>query len=578
MLSRKTSTKKPTKKSELESVSKNDALSSTPPDTLLNIVSIDMGIKNISVCKMLWNVPGGLGSLYMPNIGNTQTSLESPESSNGIKYQTDTTLFLEILENILQFGSPWAMRLKESSNETLDKSNQSITKLKSSDLNVEKKLVPYYDSFFNHTQLSNQLDGSDTPISNNNTVTATCSANTCLHPIPAIYSWSRLDLERQFQLDHQTGSENFRETPGSFQPFGLEHIYSLANSFVHKVILDNSDLPNHVIPNVSISHKRGNSIGSKTKINDNYDEDSNINNNDAKSDISGKNKSIANENSKVLSAPKTLVLIERQRFRSSSSSNILEWTVRINRLEMALFSVLKTISQTFKQSGENRSIDVFSVPPKSVVNYWKMVYPDIGAEAGTEAGTEASTEADTEDSETDSKKGRSKKCASKDVYKLGKQVKLDIAAQILKDQNVVGLCHNNYNDINNNNNHDNGSSTSSSSVAVSGSDELVFAPANTVISSSSNFKQYPTRVSPFDTNANLNPSTNNSTTNNTSTNTRYQFSPLSKPKKTRLDGKLKADDLADSLLQGVAWCHWQANMRRLSLLVDRVNKYGVGKM
>lgn len=63
-----------------------------------------------------------------------------------------------------------------------------------------------------------------------------------------------------------------------------------------------------------------------------------------------------------------VVLIERQRFRSASSSSILEWTVRVNMLENMLHAVLYATAQ---QKRNNRS-QILSINPKRVLLFWKQ--------------------------------------------------------------------------------------------------------------------------------------------------------------------------------------------------------------
>ncbi|KAI9642872.1 hypothetical protein NHQ30_008606 [Ciborinia camelliae] len=61
----------------------------------------------------------------------------------------------------------------------------------------------------------------------------------------------------------------------------------------------------------------------------------------------------------------THVLIERQRFRSMGSKHILEWTIRVNMLESMLWATLKTFSEEGIWGGE-----VIEIAPRKVGSFW----------------------------------------------------------------------------------------------------------------------------------------------------------------------------------------------------------------
>ncbi|TGO50170.1 hypothetical protein BOTNAR_0403g00040 [Botryotinia narcissicola] len=61
----------------------------------------------------------------------------------------------------------------------------------------------------------------------------------------------------------------------------------------------------------------------------------------------------------------THILIERQRFRSMGSKHILEWTIRVNMLESMLWATLKTLAEEKAWSGE-----VIEIAPRKVGSFW----------------------------------------------------------------------------------------------------------------------------------------------------------------------------------------------------------------
>ncbi|TGO08738.1 hypothetical protein BTUL_0194g00180 [Botrytis tulipae] len=61
----------------------------------------------------------------------------------------------------------------------------------------------------------------------------------------------------------------------------------------------------------------------------------------------------------------THILIERQRFRSMGSKHILEWTIRVNMLESMLWATFKTLAEEKAWSGE-----VVEIAPRKVGSFW----------------------------------------------------------------------------------------------------------------------------------------------------------------------------------------------------------------
>lgn len=63
--------------------------------------------------------------------------------------------------------------------------------------------------------------------------------------------------------------------------------------------------------------------------------------------------------------PSTHILIERQRYRSMGGSAVQEWTLRVNTLEAMLYAVLQTLQETDLWHG-----NVHAVQPSQVAKYW----------------------------------------------------------------------------------------------------------------------------------------------------------------------------------------------------------------
>jgi cruciform cutting endonuclease 1 len=78
----------------------------------------------------------------------------------------------------------------------------------------------------------------------------------------------------------------------------------------------------------------------------------------------------------VLAGKPDVILIERQRWRSSSSSAIQQWTVRVNTLEAMLWAILRTILI----ENMRRDYEIYGVDPKRVGQYWLEQYAQATAE------------------------------------------------------------------------------------------------------------------------------------------------------------------------------------------------------
>ncbi|KAJ6000692.1 hypothetical protein N7481_001101 [Penicillium waksmanii] len=64
----------------------------------------------------------------------------------------------------------------------------------------------------------------------------------------------------------------------------------------------------------------------------------------------------------------THILIERQRFRSGSSSHVQEWTLRVGLFEAMLYAALESMKK--ERGGNLAGVGVYGIDPKRVVQYW----------------------------------------------------------------------------------------------------------------------------------------------------------------------------------------------------------------
>ncbi|CAI7628426.1 unnamed protein product [Penicillium pancosmium] len=64
----------------------------------------------------------------------------------------------------------------------------------------------------------------------------------------------------------------------------------------------------------------------------------------------------------------THILIERQRFRSGSSSHVQEWTLRVGLFEAMLYAALEAMKK--ERGGNLAGVGVYGIDPKRVVQYW----------------------------------------------------------------------------------------------------------------------------------------------------------------------------------------------------------------
>lgn len=61
----------------------------------------------------------------------------------------------------------------------------------------------------------------------------------------------------------------------------------------------------------------------------------------------------------------THILLENQRWRTNSSTSVLEWTMRVNNLESMIHATLRTMQELGHYSG-----NLVSLPPNRVSNFW----------------------------------------------------------------------------------------------------------------------------------------------------------------------------------------------------------------
>jgi cruciform cutting endonuclease 1 len=118
---------------------------------------------------------------------------------------------------------------------------------------------------------------------------------------------------------------------------------------------------------------------------------------------------------RLLPEKPTHILIERQRFRSMGSKQILEWTIRVNMFESILYAVLCTLKAEGVWSGE-----VVGVTPGKVGPFW-LGEEDVVVEAGG-AGN-----------------GHKKERKSKNAKVKNKGLKIDLVRRWLEAGDVAGL-------------------------------------------------------------------------------------------------------------------------------------------
>lgn len=205
-----------------------------------------------------------------------------------------------------------------------------------------------------------------------------------------------------------------------------------------------------------------------------------------------------------------VVLIERQRHRSGGSPSVAEWTIRVNMFECMIHAVLETLRQHEKTctiDSSWRSPEVFSADPKRVSQFWTM---------------EGHSDGDTNDGEVMNHITDSTGRAAKKSEKI-KHAKIGVAEKWL----LSGL------------------KTSEEARKM----RAAF------------LEMLERKRSPKARKAKANKGSNPTTIDLSSSMTMDESTP------DRID-LVKLDDLADCLLQGVAWLQWEMNRSQIVQAVD----------
>lgn len=204
----------------------------------------------------------------------------------------------------------------------------------------------------------------------------------------------------------------------------------------------------------------------------------------------------------ILSHEPTTILIERQRFRSGGGSAIQEWTVRVNMLESMLWACIGTMRQSQGGAQSQTFPASFEVSPKRVAGFWTAGSEDLLRPAlGLLGGEETTLPELPKRLRVESKKN------------LGKNDKIAVVRSWLADEGGVALTF--------------------SPSAQAQADAFVGAPRSKKRASKTTSKVIEDDVK------------GNSV-------------------ETQKSNPNKRDDLADCLLQGVAWFRWEQN--RLAVL------------
>ncbi|VVT49641.1 uncharacterized protein SAPINGB_P002370 [Magnusiomyces paraingens] len=206
-----------------------------------------------------------------------------------------------------------------------------------------------------------------------------------------------------------------------------------------------------------------------------------------------------------------VLLLERQRFRSGGASQVLEWTLRVNMLEIALFSGATTVRSNSLHNGGNSKrngkgvtgIHVYSIAPKRVVGYWREQFPMLEVQD------------------------------SGNSYRDNKQWKINVAARVLSKSQDQG--------------NDNGKGVIRSTFLIPHVENSVTEQVRVIKEAGwGSFKEERIR-------------------NEETLKIIKEKKEDKKIKKT--SKKIKVDDLADSFLQGLAWMGFQRGIWNMSAII-----------
>ncbi|APA12268.1 hypothetical protein SS1G_10722 [Sclerotinia sclerotiorum 1980 UF-70] len=196
----------------------------------------------------------------------------------------------------------------------------------------------------------------------------------------------------------------------------------------------------------------------------------------------------------------THILIERQRFRTHGAKQILEWTIRVNMLESMLWATLKTLSEEKVWEGE-----VIEIAPRKVGTFWVEESGLLDGEEGEEFRIVRNT---------------------KEVYARSKGAKIDLVRRWLEGgEKRKAQKHN--------------------EMVIIGSQQV------------QDIKERYTEK--WDRKAGR---ANGNKPKSKSSHRSASAVAQKKKEKEKKEEMGKLDDLADSLLQGMAWLKWQENRKR----------------
>ncbi|KAI5310030.1 hypothetical protein KEM55_001897, partial [Ascosphaera atra] len=243
----------------------------------------------------------------------------------------------------------------------------------------------------------------------------------------------------------------------------------------------------------------------------------------------------------------THFIIERQRFRSGGGSAVQEWTIRVGMFEAMLYAVLYAL----RQERGNSAIDIAveGVDPKRVARYWIERYP-TALETKSDALNDAvEVEDATEADEGDAKAGRKKKTKKGKGTVTAREVKkakINVLAGWLSDLPAKA----------------DGKGKPKSKAKVDMNTSMLALGSNALVKQIAD--SYLARCSKTKGGRQAKKTTTSKTTKTKTKKSKAENTELEETAAKLLElGKL--DDLADCVLQGVAWIEWQQMRRKLAI-------------